>query len=268
MRKRTFQEIAHYDKLAKAWRENRKRDKWQGDAEFLTHSVFSSYRFCEKWMKSHIKTGESVLDYGCGNGIHSILPAKIGAKVTGVDLSQGSLAIARERAKRERVEKQTTFLLMDCEKMTFPDDSFDMVFDGGTFSSLDIKKAIPELARVLKPDGALLAIETLGHNPLTNMKRRINKLLGRRTGWAVEHILKMDDLAFMRKYFDKVETHFFHLFSLFAFPFLSLPGGISLLRVLEKIDSLLLKIPFLQKYAFKIVIICRNPKSKAQMSNQ
>lgn len=260
MKKRKLEEVAHYDRLAKAWREEQKRNKWESDAELLTHKVFSSYQFCEKWIRSHIKECEKVLDYGCGNGIHAVLPAKLGAKVTGIDLSQGSLAIARERVRRERVEKQTTFLLMDCEKMTFPDNVFDYIFDGGTFSSLDLKKALPEITRVLKQDGALLVIETLGHNPLTNIKRKINKLRGVRTGWAVEHIFKMDDLKLMERYFDYIETHFFHLLSLFAFPFLSIPGGIALLHSLEKIDSLLLKIPFLQKYAFKIVMICKEPR--------
>ncbi|PIU24464.1 hypothetical protein COT12_00910, partial [Candidatus Berkelbacteria bacterium CG08_land_8_20_14_0_20_39_8] len=79
---------------------------------------------------------------------------------------------------------------MDCEKMEFPDNLFDIIFDGGTFSSIDLVKAYPELSRVLKPDGFLIGIETFGHNPFTNLKRKINKLIGKRTEWATAHIFR------------------------------------------------------------------------------
>lgn len=248
-------EMAHYDALAKEWQEKAGENKWESDAEYLRHGIFSSYQFCDQWLSAHVKENDTILDYGCGNGIHSILPAKLGAKVTGIDLSEESLRIAREWTKREGVANKTTFMVMDCEQLSFPDNSFASIFDGGTFSSLDLTKAIPELARVLKPKGTLLAIETLGHNPLTNLKRMINKWRGMRTGWAVDHIFKMQDISLMKNYFSSVETHYFHLLSLMAFPFLPLPGGVAFLNRLEKIDSALLRIPFLQRYAFKIVII-------------
>lgn len=257
---RKQKEIEHYDALARQWLKAHTKNDWESDAGNIKHSVFASYQFCEEWITRHVKRGDKLLDYGCGNGIHAILPAKLGAHVVGIDLSKDSLAIARMFAREEGVEKNVRFIEMDCEKLQFPDNSFEIIFDGGSFSSLDLKKAIPELARVLKPDGALLATETLGHNPLTNLKRRLNKLLGTRTGWAANHIFKIKDLVLMGKHFEHIETHFFHLLSLFAFPFLSLPGGILLLHTLEKLDSFLLWIPFLQRYAFKIVIIASKPK--------
>src|SRR4030042_2038031 len=122
-------------------------------------------------------------------------------KVTGIDLSESQLKIAKERAKRENIDRQTEYLVMDCEKMDFPENSFDIIFDGGTFSSLDLNKALPELARILKPEGFLVGIETFGHNPFTNLKRKINKLTGKRTGWAVEHIFKTKGLKTAAKYF-------------------------------------------------------------------
>lgn len=255
-------EIAHYDALAKEWQEKEGKIKWESDAEYLEHGIFSSYQFCDAWLKKYAKKKSELLDYGCGNGIHSILPAKLGMRVTGIDLSEESLIIARRLAKREEVANNTIFIPMDCEKLSFPDNFFDSIFDGGTFSSLDLTKAIPELARVLKPKRTLLAIETLGHNPLTNLKRVVNKWRGIRTGWAVDHIFKMRDIALLKNYFSNIEIHYFHLLSLIAFPFLSLPGGVTVLNILEKIDSVLLRISFLQRYAFKIVIICKNPKFK------
>lgn len=254
------EEVRHYDELAKHWQQSSNSNKWDADAEYLAHGIFASYKFLEKWLKNNVRKGDALLDYGCGNGIHSILPAKLGARVTSIDLSSKSLAIARQRAKKEHVEKQIEFVEMDCERLAFKDRAFDIILDGGTFSSLDLQKAIPELARVLKPSGTLIAIETFGHNPLTNIKRKLNRLLGRRTGWAVNHILKTDDIEFIKQHFTNLQVHYFHLLSLIAFPFLSFTGGKLLLKTLEKIDTLLFKISFLQRYSFKVVIIASKPK--------
>ena len=145
--------------------------------------------------------------------------------------------------------------------MDFPDNSFDIIFDGGTFSSLDLSKAFPELSRVLKPNGFLIGIETLGHNPFTNFKRLLNKITGRRTVWAAEHIFKMEDLKKVKGYFNEIETHYFHLISWAFFPCLRLPGGRFILKLLEKIDKFLLFIfPFFKKYCFKIVFVFSEPR--------
>ncbi len=250
MEERKEKEIEYYDKKAESF-------SGRGDFEEFEPKILESFRFCYQWLKENCKN-KKVLDYGCGNGVHSIFPAKMGAeKVIGIDLSEKSLEIARGRAKKEGLEKKVEFILMDCENLKFPDNSFDIIFDGGTFSSLDLKKAIPELARVLSPNGYLLGIETFGHNPLTNLKRKINKITGKRTEWAVAHIFQVKDLEMAKNHFNKIETNFFHLISWIAFPFLGLPGGKNLLKSLELIDKILLKMPFLRKYAFKIVFIFR-----------
>ncbi len=253
MEERKQKEIEYYDKKAEELLK-------EGDFEGFNPKDLSSFSFCYQWLKENCK-GKIILDYGCGNGIHSNFPAKNGAeKVIGIDLSGKSLEIAKERAKREGLGEKIGFIQMDCEKMEFPADTFDIIFDGGTFSSIDIKKAYPELSRVLKPEGFLIGIETFGHNPFTNLKRKINKMSGKRTDWAAEHIFQMKDLKEAKNYFGKIETNYFHLISWLAFPFLGLPGGRHILRMLEFFDKILLSIPFLRKYAFKIVFIFSEPR--------
>ena len=251
MEPRKQKEIEYYDKKAEQRRE--------GDFEGFDPSSLSSFKFCYHWLTKNCQD-KKVLDYGCGNGIHSVFLAKQGAKMIGIDLSEPLLRIAKKRAKQEGVEDKTDFLLMDCEELKFPDNSFDIIFDGGTFSSLDVKKAYPKLARVLKPTGFLVGIETFGHNPLTNFKRKINKLRGKRTKWAAEHILKMKDIDLAKNYFHRVEIRFFHLVSWIIFPFLNIKGAKFLLKFFEAIDKILFGLPFLRKYAFKIVFIFSQPK--------
>jgi len=251
MEERKQKEIEYYDKQAENFKSYDFRPK-----------VLNSFRFIYRILKSECKD-KKVLDYGCGKGYHSVRIAKMGGKVTGIDLSFGSLQIARKLAAKEGVEETTSFLQMDCEDLKFEDSTFDIVFDGGTFSSLDLDKAMPQIRKVLKKDGKVIAIETFGHNPLGNLKRKFNRLKEKRTEWAEEHILKTKDIESFKDYFGKVEVKYFHLLSLFFIPLLKIPLIQIPLIVFEAIDSLLFKIPLFKKYAFKVVIILSDPKKYA-----
>jgi ubiquinone/menaquinone biosynthesis C-methylase UbiE len=220
-------------------------------------------RFAEEKIKEIINNKReeiTLLDYGCGMGIHSIFPAKLGAKVYGIDISEKSLEIAKERARQEGVERQATFLVMDCEKLEFPANFFDIIFNCGTLSCVDRKKAYPEIVRVLKPDGYFISIDALGHNPLLSLSRKIKVIRGLRTQQGVANILKMEDVVMARQYFRKTEVSFFDIATLVAIPFQKLPGFNLIAKFLERIDKVLLKSPFFQKYAFKVVFIFSFPQ--------
>lgn len=254
---RKQKEIEYYD--SEAEQSSAEEIKEAGSKAGMDPFLLQSYGFLYGLLGSRCPGGV-ILDYGCGTGVHLANLAKIGREVIGIDLSQKSLEIAEKRLKNEKLEGGARVLLMDCEKMEFPDNSFDVVFDGGTFSSLDFDKALPQISRVLKPNGILIGIETLGHNPFTNLKRKINKITGKRTGWAAGHIFKMGDFKKAEKYFSKKDVYFFHLISWLAFPFMNLPGGKALLKLFEFIDKILLKMSFLRKYAFKVVFVFSGPK--------
>jgi len=256
MEERKEKEIEYYDKKATEI----SRDQISADFEGFEPQNLGSFKFLYKTLGENCRD-KIVLDYGCGNGIHFGFLVKSGAKkVVAIDLSERSLAIARERAAKRGIEEKIEFLEMDCEKMDFPDNSFDIILDGGTFSSLDLRNVFPELARVLKSDGKVIGIETFGHNPIANLKRKLNKVSGKRTGWAESHILRKKDLKEAEKYFEKIEVCYFHIISFLAIPFLRLPGGKIFLRIMEAFDKILFSIPFLRKYAFKVVFTFSNPK--------
>lgn len=222
--------------------------------------LLGSYKYLYDLLKKYCKD-KVVLDYGCGSGIHSVFPLRVGAKrVTGIDLSVSSLKLAIKKAEKEGVSDRAEFLEMDCENLNFPDNSFDVILDGGTFSSLDLRKSLPELARILKPDGVLLGIETFGHNPLTNLKRKLNKITGRRTAWAHAHIFNKKYLELAKSHFNEIDIKYFHIISWVSFPFINMPGGKILLELLEKTDRALENVPFFRNFAFKVVFIFSNPK--------
>ena len=255
-------EIAYYDRRARQWLSHNAQT-WDTDVHNLKHTMFSSYRWLNKWLLKHCN-GKKVLDYGCGNGIHSLTPIQGGARqVIGIDLSEASLEIAKKQADAAGMSDRVTFLKMDCEKMSFPDNTFDLILDGGTLYALNLHKAFSELSRVLKPDGKLICIETLGHHPLANVKRKLNVLFGKRTQLVVDNILTMSSFETVARYFQTIKINYFHLFVLCFIPFKKIPGMSSVIRFIDTFDSLLLKIPFLKKYAFKVVCILSKPKKDA-----
>ena len=201
-----------------------------------------------------------VLDYCCGNGEIVIFLAKNGAKAVGIDISPVSIENCKKNAIREGVDQNINFLVMDAENLKFADNYFDIIICSGVLHHIDIKKAYPELARVLKPEGEVICDEPLIHNPFFQLYRRLTPHL--RTKWEMEHILSKNDINLAGEYFDRIETKFFHLFTLLAVPFRNLPGFNFILRILEIVDSILLKLPFLSWWAWQIVFILSEPKKK------
>ena len=206
-----------------------------------------------------------VLDYCCGNALTSIFLANNGAEVVGIDMSNVSIENARKEAKRQGVDEKTAFFVMDGEALEFDDDYFDVIYESGVLHHLDIQKAYRELTRVLKPNGEIICIEALGHNPVIHLYRKMSPHL--RTKWEVEHILCKKDLEMTKRYFAKVETKFFHLATLAAVPFRNLPGFSILLKLLEAVDSVLLKLPFLKWQAWQVVFVLSQPNKSLFISS-
>jgi SAM-dependent methyltransferase len=101
-----------------------------------------------------IRAGASVLDVACGTGVVALTAARLGARVTGVDLTPELVARASENATLMRLE--ATFLEGDAEAIPLPDASFDVVVSqfGHMFAPRpDV--VLKEMLRVLKPGGTL-----------------------------------------------------------------------------------------------------------------
>lgn len=203
----------------------------------------------------------NLLDYGCAIGEKSYKFSSPDVRITGIDISKKSIEIASKLASKHLVNGQ--YLIMDCECLSFENKMFDIVYDFGTFSSIDVKKALPEICRVLKDDGYLITIETLGNNPIMYLKRKLNVLKGSRTQWASNHIMKLSDWDEFRKYFYEFEIRYFSFLTLFLSPILYIlpyQKHFSIISFFAKIDDLLLRIKFFQYFAFKAVAIMSKPK--------
>ncbi|MDR3553436.1 MAG: class I SAM-dependent methyltransferase [Syntrophobacteraceae bacterium] len=227
-----------------------------GNKRFYATAGRSS-AYITEWLRDKCP-GAVALDYCCGLGHSSIEIAKLGAFAHGIDISEEEVETARRAADQEGLGSRTKFWVMDAENMQFDNDMFDVIVCKGVLHHLDVSKAYPELARVLKPGGRILCQEALGYNPLIRLYRKATPHL--RTAWETEHILKLKELALARRYFDQINVRYFHLFSILAIPLMKTPVFKAALTAFECLDDLILRIPFVQLLAWQMVFEMSGPR--------
>ena len=118
------------------------------------------------YLKNNANNAE-ILDYGCGVGSFVEEVSKFGPKkIVGIDISEVSINKAVEKTKE--LKTNVDFIVDNCEKTKFANNSFDIVYGSGILHHLQINKCLDEIHRVLKPNGSLVFIEPLGTNPIIN----------------------------------------------------------------------------------------------------
>lgn len=109
--------------------------------------------------------GDAVLDIGCGPGILAVRAAEQvapGGSVTGVDVSEGMLEVAREKAAEHGVGDAVAFQLGDMHELPFADGAFDaIVCSYAMFFARSVTAVGRELWRALAPGGRLV-VATIG----------------------------------------------------------------------------------------------------------
>ena len=153
-----------YGKIVNPYDERKERivsywEKRSGD--FLEHKRAELHSpMAERWLyeiKKQLPQDKNlrILDVGCGAGFFSVLLAKEGYQVTGVDLTPDMVENARTLAEEEKTDCE--FFVMDAENLRFADESFDVVISRNlTWTLPDVKSAYREWVRVLKKGGILL----------------------------------------------------------------------------------------------------------------
>lgn len=111
--------------------------------------------------RAGLKTGQDVLEVGCGPGFFTVPAARIVRETGSVHaLDINPLAIARVQQKIDQAGvTNVTTVLADAAETSLPDQSFDLIFVFGLSHSVgDWENILRELHRLLKPAGTL-AIE-------------------------------------------------------------------------------------------------------------
>lgn len=119
---------------------------------YWLHPFLDSVRVPDKQMR--------VLDAGCGTGVNTLALAERGFKVTAIDHSHEMIEIARRKAQVSGLLSRIQFELGDVEKLRCEDNEFDGITCTGLLHhSANMRPALSELCRVLKPQGFMYIVE-------------------------------------------------------------------------------------------------------------
>ena len=128
-------------------------DKIARDYDRMNHLMTAGLD--RRWRKSAVQgLHGKVLDVACGTGDMAVELLRQGCSVTGVDLSEEMMAIAKQKAP------QAEYSLADVEHLPFEDATFDAVTCAfGVRNFVHLEQGIKEMLRVLKPGGRMAILE-------------------------------------------------------------------------------------------------------------
>ena len=148
---------------------------------------FEKLEYLPKVVDFSAYKGKRLLEIGCGVGIDLVRFAKQGAIVTGVDLAEQSIQLARKNFDLNDVNGNLT--VMDGEHLEFGEGSFDVVYAHGVLQYTgETERMIQEIHRVLKPGGEAIMM-------VYNRCSWLN-LLSKLFGVKLEH----EDAPVLKKY--------------------------------------------------------------------
>ncbi len=125
-------------------------DKWYTAVDDPIALLRAENKVKAPWITERLNKNSTILDVGCGAGFLSNELALAGHKVTGVDLSESSLVVARRYDKTQTVN----YTVANAYALPFADESFDAVCAMDFLEHVeDPQKAIKEFSRVLKSGG-------------------------------------------------------------------------------------------------------------------
>jgi len=115
----------------------------------------------DQLLKGRLTAGMSILDAGCGGGRNLVYFMRNGFEVFGVDRSSEAINHIRTLAARISETQSDNFLVESIEKMSFADESFDVVLSSAVLHFADDEDhwtaMVQEMWRVLKPGGMFFA---------------------------------------------------------------------------------------------------------------
>lgn len=131
----------------------KQKSTWEsGDFGQIAQSIES---FAEEFIaRLPLRAGLKVLDVACGTGNLSVIAARYGCQVTGVDIAANLVAQARARAAAAGLN--IAFREGDAEALPFPESAFDLAVSSfGVMFTPQPAVVTAELRRVIKPGGQI-----------------------------------------------------------------------------------------------------------------
>jgi len=211
----------------------------------------SPYIFYEQKAAELIRPSHRVLELGAGAGLHTRALLQTGANVIASDISPNSLSLLKQRFQNTTGNLKTE--VADMESLPFEASSFDVIASAGSLSYGEPHVVDAEIRRVLRPDGMLICVDSLNHNPVYRTNRWLHYLRGNRSRSTLK---RMPDLARIKALghgFSNVGVHYFGALS-FAMPVLARLLGENAARAAsDRVDQLV----GVKRSAFKFVLVAQ-----------
>ena len=134
--------------------------RWAPVYDFVFGPVFQRGRGAA--IDAAERIGGSILEVGVGTGL-SLASYSRKNSIFGVDISAPMLGKARKRVAKLRLGHVAGLAIMDAERLTFPDNSFDVVVAQYVVTAVPHpEKALDEFLRVLRPGGEIIITSRIG----------------------------------------------------------------------------------------------------------
>ena len=115
--------------------------------------------------------GKTVLEYGCGDGLNTLVLARRGAKVKALDISPDLIDVARQRLNANHITADVEFIVGSAHDLPLPDNSVDVVFGMAILHHLDLDLSAREVKRVLRKGGRAIFQEPVRNSKLIKFLR-------------------------------------------------------------------------------------------------
>jgi phosphatidylethanolamine/phosphatidyl-N-methylethanolamine N-methyltransferase len=133
------------------------------------------------------RIGGRILEVGVGTGI-SLPDYSRANRLSGVDISESMLRKAKERVAELGLSHVEGLWVMDAERLSFPDASFDVVVAQYVITTVpNPEAALDEFARILKPGGEIVLVSRIGAE--AGLRRALEHWFApaaRKLGWRTE----------------------------------------------------------------------------------
>jgi demethylmenaquinone methyltransferase/2-methoxy-6-polyprenyl-1,4-benzoquinol methylase len=120
-----------------------------------------------KWRKKVVEivgknNPKQILDIATGTGDLALMMASLHPdRIVGLDISAGMLEVGKRKINKANLSEKIEMIVGDSEEMPFDDHTFDAItVSFGVRNFAHLNKGITEIARVLKPTGVLVILET------------------------------------------------------------------------------------------------------------
>ncbi|MDD5440088.1 MAG: methyltransferase domain-containing protein [Candidatus Omnitrophica bacterium] len=134
-------------------------DRWSNEYDRTLGSIGFHRALLDLVVKnSGVRSGDSVLDIGCGTGLLSLkfLEAQ-DCVITAIDNSENMMAIFKDKIRRLGIGGNVTVRTMDAARLTFGEKSFDRAVSSVVLHHLKEKvRPLRGIYKVLKPGGMLI----------------------------------------------------------------------------------------------------------------